>query len=66
VTDANRGEGLGNKFLANIREVDVIICVIHCFENSDIIHSYGDINPIRDIEIIHMELILTNLQSIEN
>ncbi|MDR1435361.1 MAG: redox-regulated ATPase YchF [Puniceicoccales bacterium] len=66
VAGANRGEGLGNKFLANIREVDAIIHVVRCFENSDIIHSSGAIDPIRDIEIIHTELILADLQSVEN
>jgi GTP-binding protein YchF len=66
VAGANRGEGLGNKFLANIREVDAIIHVVRCFENGDIIHSTGNIDPIRDIEIIETELILADLQSIEN
>ncbi|MDR3317524.1 MAG: redox-regulated ATPase YchF [Puniceicoccales bacterium] len=66
VAGANRGEGLGNKFLANIREVDAIIHVVRCFENSDIIHSSGTVDPIRDIEIINTELILADLQSIEN
>jgi GTP-binding protein YchF len=66
VAGANRGEGLGNKFLANIREVDAIIHVVRCFENGDIIHNSGNIDPIRDIEIINTELILADLQSIEN
>ncbi|MDR1366822.1 MAG: redox-regulated ATPase YchF [Puniceicoccales bacterium] len=66
VAGANRGEGLGNKFLANIREVDAIIHVVRCFENGDIVHSSGSIDPIRDIEIINTELILSDLQSIEN
>ncbi|MDR1907011.1 MAG: redox-regulated ATPase YchF [Puniceicoccales bacterium] len=66
VAGANRGEGLGNKFLANIREVDAIIHVVRCFENGDIIHNSGSIDPIRDIEIINTELILADLQSIEN
>ncbi|MDR0590535.1 MAG: redox-regulated ATPase YchF [Puniceicoccales bacterium] len=66
VAGANRGEGLGNKFLANIREVDAIIHVVRCFENGDIIHSSGDINPLRDIEIIDTELLLADLQSIES
>jgi GTP-binding protein YchF len=66
VAGANRGEGLGNKFLANIREVDAIIHVVRCFENDNIIHSVGGIDPVRDIEIINTELILADLQSIEN
>lgn len=66
VAGANRGEGLGNKFLANIREVDAIIHVVRCFENDDIIHSVGSIDPVRDIEIVNTELILADLQSIEN
>ncbi|MDR1303115.1 MAG: redox-regulated ATPase YchF [Puniceicoccales bacterium] len=66
VAGANRGEGLGNKFLANIREVDAIIHVVRCFENGDIIHSAGNIDPLRDIEIIETELLLADLQSIEN
>jgi GTP-binding protein YchF len=66
VAGANRGEGLGNKFLANIREVDAIIHVVRCFENGDIIHSSGSIDPVRDIEIVNTELILADLQSIEN
>jgi GTP-binding protein YchF len=59
------GEGLGNQFLAKIREVDVIVQVVRCFENSDIIHNSGNVDPIRDIEIINTELILADLQSIE-
>ncbi|MDR1590984.1 MAG: redox-regulated ATPase YchF [Puniceicoccales bacterium] len=66
VAGANRGEGLGNKFLGNIREVDAIIHVVRCFEDGDIIHSSGGIDPIRDIEIVNTELILADLQSIEN
>ena len=66
VAGASKGEGLGNKFLANIREVDAIVHVVRCFENSDIIHGSGSIDPIRDIEIINTELILADLESIEN
>jgi GTP-binding protein YchF len=66
VAGANRGEGLGNKFLANIREVDAIIHVVRCFEKGDIHHNSGSVDPIRDIEIINTELILADLQSIEN
>ena len=58
VKGASTGEGLGNKFLANIREVDAIVQVVRCFENKDIIHVEGTIDPIRDIEIVNYELIL--------
>ncbi|KAF0094979.1 MAG: GTP-binding protein YchF [Puniceicoccaceae bacterium 5H] len=65
VAGASKGEGLGNKFLANIREVDAIIQVVRCFENDDIIHSMGSVDPVRDIEIIMTELILADLESAE-
>ena len=65
VAGASRGEGLGNKFLAHIREVDAIAHVVRCFENSDIIHVVGRIDPISDIEIIDTELCLADLDSVE-
>ena len=65
VAGASRGEGLGNKFLAHIREVDAIAHVVRCFENSDIIHVAGRIDPISDIEIIDTELCLADLDSVE-
>jgi len=65
VAGASKGEGLGNKFLANIREVDAIVEVVRCFENDDIIHNMGSVDPIRDIEVIETELILADLQSAE-
>ncbi|MDR3228133.1 MAG: redox-regulated ATPase YchF [Puniceicoccales bacterium] len=65
VAGASKGEGLGNKFLANIREVDAIAHVVRCFENDDIIHSMGHIDPLRDIEVINTELVLADLQSCE-
>lgn len=65
VAGASKGEGLGNKFLANIREVDAIIHVVRCFEDSNIIHSSGKIDPIHDIETINTELLLADLQSVE-
>ncbi len=65
VAGASQGEGLGNKFLANIREVDAVIQVVRCFENDDIIHSMGSIDPLRDIDVIMTELILADLQSAE-
>lgn len=65
VEGASKGEGLGNKFLSNIREVDAIVHVVRCFENDDIIHVEGNIDPKRDIEIINLELILSDLDMIE-
>ena len=65
VKGASQGEGLGNKFLANIREVDAIVHVVRCFENSDIIHVDGSIDPLRDVETIHLELILSDLEIVE-
>lgn len=65
VKGASKGEGLGNQFLANIREVDAIAHVVRCFEDDDIIHVSGSIDPIRDIEIINLELALADLGQIE-
>lgn len=65
VKGASKGEGLGNKFLSHIREVDSIIQVVRCFENSNIVHVDGNINPIRDIETINLELIFADLETIE-
>ena len=66
VEGASKGEGLGNKFLANIREVDAIVHVVRCFDNDDIIHSMGSIDPIRDIDVINTELILSDMGSLES
>jgi GTP-binding protein YchF len=65
VKGASKGEGLGNKFLANIREVDAIAHVVRCFEHEDIIHVAGKINPLADIEIINTELALADLDTVE-
>jgi len=65
VAGASRGEGLGNKFLAHIREVDAIAHVVRCFEHTDIIHVAGRVDPISDIEIIDTELALADLDSVE-
>jgi len=65
VAGASKGEGLGNKFLSNIREVDAVVHVVRCFENDDIIHTAGSIDPVRDIGIIETELILADIQSLE-
>ena len=66
VKGASVGEGLGNKFLAHIREMDVIAHVVRCFENSDVTHISSSINPIRDIEIIETELKLADLETLQN
>lgn len=65
VAGASKGEGLGNKFLANIREVDAVVHVVRCFEDEDIVHTTGSIDPVRDIQIIETELILADIQSCE-
>ena len=65
VKGASKGEGLGNKFLSNIREVDAIVHVVRCFENDDIIHVDGSINPKRDIETINIELILSDIEILD-
>lgn len=66
VAGASKGEGLGNQFLANIREVDAIVHVVRCFEDEDVIHNMGSVDPLRDIEVINTELVLADLQSAEN
>ncbi len=65
VAGASKGEGLGNKFLANIRETDAIIHVVRCFESDDIIHVAGKVNPIADIEVINTELCLSDIEMAE-
>lgn len=62
VKGASKGEGLGNKFLSNIREVDAIVHVVRCFESTDIIHVEGSVDPLRDIETINLELILSDIE----
>jgi len=66
VAGASTGEGLGNQFLSNIRQVDALIQVVRCFEDEDIIHNMGSVDPVRDIEVITTELVLADLQSVEN
>lgn len=66
VAGAAQGEGLGNKFLANIRETDAIVHVVRCFESSDVVHVAGKVDPIEDIEIINLELRLADLQMVDN
>lgn len=65
VKGASQGEGLGNQFLSHIREVDAIVHVVRCFENDDIIHVAGSVDPVRDIDIINLELILADLSQVE-
>ena len=64
VAGASKGEGLGNQFLANIREVDAIVQVVRCFEDPDIVHTIGGIQPVRDIEVITTELVLADLDAV--
>ncbi len=66
VSGASRGEGLGNKFLSHIRETDAIVEVVRCFEDDNITHVEGKPNPVRDVEIINVELVLSDLQIIDN
>ncbi len=66
VKGASKGEGLGNKFLSHIREVDAVIHVVRCFEDKDIIHVDGSIDPVRDVEIINTELAISDLELVEN
>ena len=61
VKGASKGEGLGNQFLANIREVDAIVHVVRCFEDSNVIHVDGSVDPLRDIETINFELIFSDI-----
>ncbi|CUS91905.1 hypothetical protein JGI14_10549 [Candidatus Kryptonium thompsonii] len=65
VKGASKGEGLGNQFLAHIREVDAIIHIVRCFEDENVAHVNGDVNPRRDIEIVEMELILKDIETIQ-
>ena len=66
VKGASEGQGLGNKFLAHIREVDAILQVVRCFEDPDVIHVAGKVDPVEDMETIELELILADLQHLEN
>ena len=64
VKGASTGEGLGNKFLTHIREVDAIVQVVRCFEDDDVLHVSGSVDPVRDIEVINTELMLADLESV--
>ncbi len=66
VKGASEGEGLGNKFLSHIRQVDAILQVVRCFEDEDVIHVSGNVDPLADIEIIEMELMLADMETLEN
>ena len=65
VKGASRGEGLGNKFLANIRETDAVLMMVRCFEDENVVHVDGSVDPIRDIEVIELELIYADVESVE-
>ena len=65
VAGASKGEGLGNQFLSHIREVDAIVHVVRCFEDPDVIHTMGSVDPVRDIEIISTELVLSDLDAVQ-
>jgi len=65
VAGASKGEGLGNQFLANIREVDAIVHVVRCFEDPDVIHTMGSVDPVRDIEVVGTELVLADLDLVQ-
>src|SRR6187551_3798081 len=64
VKGASQGEGLGNKFLTHIREVDAIVQVVRCFEDPDVLHVSGTVDPVRDIEVINTELMLADLETV--
>src|SRR5208283_2933939 len=66
VKGASKGEGLGNQFLTHIRDTDAIVQVVRCFINDDVIHVAGKVDPLEDIEVINLELILSDLQTVEN
>lgn len=66
IAGASQGEGLGNKFLANIRDVDAIVHVVRCFDDKDITHEYNSVDPVRDAQVINLELILSDLEIVEN
>lgn len=65
VEGASRGEGLGNKFLGHVREVDAVVHVVRCFEDSDVIHVAGSVDPLRDVALIELELILADLEAVQ-
>jgi hypothetical protein len=65
VAGASKGEGLGNQFLATIREVDAIVHVVRCFEDPDVVHTMGSVDPVRDIEVVATELVLSDLEAVQ-
>jgi len=65
VKGASRGEGLGNKFLGHIREVDAVVHIVRCFDDPSVVHIYGPVEPARDIEIVHTELLMADLETLE-
>jgi len=65
VKGASKGEGLGNKFLGHIRDVDAVVQIVRCFDNPDVAHIYGPVDPVRDVEIVNAELMLVDLETVE-
>jgi GTP-binding protein YchF len=65
VKGASRGEGLGNKFLGHIREVEAVVHVVRCFRNPDVVHVTGEVDPVRDVEIVNTELVLADLETVD-
>src|SRR5476649_2646963 len=65
VAGASKGEGLGNKFLSHIREVSAIVHVVRCFEDPDVIHTMGSVDPVRDIEVVTTELVLSDMDAVQ-
>ena len=65
VKGASKGEGLGNKFLGHIRDVDAVVQIVRCFDNPDVAHIYGPVDPVRDVEIVNAELMLADLETVE-
>ncbi len=65
VAGASKGEGLGNQFLGTIREVDAIVHVVRCFEDPDVVHTMGSVDPVRDIEVVTTELVLSDLDAVQ-
>ncbi|MFW6138637.1 MAG: GTPase, partial [Spirochaetota bacterium] len=65
VKGASRGEGLGNRFLAHIREVDAVVHVVRCFHRDDVVHVTGEVDPIRDVEIVNTEVVISDMEILD-
>ena len=66
IKGASQGEGLGNKFLSHIRNVDIILQVVRCFEDTQVSHSFTEIDPVRDVDVINMELLISDMEILNN